>query len=376
MGKKISARVAGKSVRSLGNNFWTVLFSCTLVAHIEAGARSAIADQIEAGATPALPAQKPNKQGSPQVGEADLGKQRGDALYKAEDFPHALDQYDQYLGSTESADPDVTYRIGVCCHRIGFVLRAKNAFHKASNLYGNSLNGYLARCDYYVLNREYEKALQTAQEACRLFPNEFQTYVRVALCHHRICQYRPAIEAYSQALEVHAKMTATKDKQFPFEEFPGHPTDTRIFALRGQCFYKIGKYAQAEADCTKLLQTKTKKVMEGYESRGEARVQLGDFVGASKDFEAAIKLGTTRARTSKQLGLCQLKLGLNKEACANFSAAIKLFPNYAEAHRLRSETLKKLGDDKLAQADALMARKLGFRSSTQNETVEPKGERD
>jgi len=347
-------------VKKLSTNFWFGLFFCVLVY----GGLSAHATEN----TPAQPRVKTAQSQVKTSEDAGFYKLSGDHHFKGMEYIKAVDDYEKYLALTKRADPDVTYRSGVCYQRMGIPDLATKAFQTASELYGNSMKGYFARCDCYMMKSDFDQALREALEACRLFPNEWRTYARLGFCFHKICQYREAIAPYSKALEVHGKIS---DKQTLFEEFWGRPHDTRIVALRAQCYYKVGKFKECEADCTRVIGLRP-DFFPGYEARGEARLQMGDFVGASKDFETAIKLararpagqfgqGTIRARTFKQLAFCQQKLGLNTLACANLNEAIKMFPKYVDAYKLRSDVMKKLGNDQAAEIDAKMAEKLGLR---------------
>eukprot|EP01084_Bolivina_argentea_P308256 532976_1 len=60
-------------------------------------------------------------------------------------------------------------------------------------------------------------------------------------------------------------------------------------ANRAMCYLKIGKYQQAEDDCTKSLQLAPTYV-KGYLRRGAARKALGKFELSLKDYENVLKL--------------------------------------------------------------------------------------
>jgi tetratricopeptide (TPR) repeat protein len=283
--------------------------------------------------------------------------QNADRDFIAGYYQSARDFYSQYLHAGSKPDPEVITHMAMCDFWLGLNDVSAREFNRVSKLEGQSLACYLARIDAHIVMLEYDRSLEASRECCQHFPNEWKGYWRLGFLHNKYCEYPEAIDAYSKAIELFPK-TST-DSKATFEELSGHPKLSRLFALRAQCFYRVGKYTDSIADCTKFIELDPSSPT-GYESRAEAFLHLQKFADALNDLKKAAALDTPRARTFKQLGFCQLQIGQNEDAAANFSQAIKIFPRYAEAYHLRAKALRSLGKAKDAEEDEKTAKRFGF----------------
>ncbi len=135
----------------------------------------------------------------------------------------------------------------------------------------------------------------------------------------------------------------------------------RLYGLRAQCYYRLGKYEQSIADCTQFIGLEPSDA-SGYEARAEAYIQMKNFASALPDLKKAVALKTTRPRTYEKLGLCEMQLGRCDDSVTDLSTAIKLFPRYAEAYHVRAQGVQGPGKQtRLRPKMIRRAKHLGFR---------------
>lgn len=91
-----------------------------------------------------------------------------------------------------------------------------------------------------------------------------------------------------------------------------------------------------------------------------AKEQTGrnDFLGAIKSLNRAIDLDPRNAAAHNARGYAYLRLRKFANAAVDFSAAIRLRPDYANAYQNRAIAERRLGDEKAAAADARKAAEL------------------
>jgi tetratricopeptide (TPR) repeat protein len=90
---------------------------------------------------------------------------------------------------------------------------------------------------------------------------------------------------------------------------------------------------------------------EDFFIRGEEKYIKGDLQGAIKDFSQAIVLNPNYAEAYDGRGKARYRLGDNKGAVADLNEALRINPNYAEAYINRGNARDELGDSQGALAD-------------------------
>eukprot|EP00755_Sulcionema_specki_P012344 Sspe_Gene.8342::Locus_2841_Transcript_1_1_Confidence_1.000_Length_1232::g.8342::m.8342 len=98
-------------------------------------------------------------------------------------------------------------------------------------------------------------------------------------------EYPKAIEKYSEALEV-------IDGRWQEREAEVKALHTACFSNRAECFLKLKKFNEAEADCTAALSEAPENIKALYR-RALARKELNDFDNAKADIDRALKLAPT-----------------------------------------------------------------------------------
>jgi len=289
-------------------------------------------------------------------------RQQGEKHLNSRDYQTASEDFRQYMRLVTPPDPRVLCHLALCDTLVGRKTLGEREFQQASELQGETLEGYLSRFDSRMAANNHDQALASASECCQRFPKEWKSYWRLGFFYNTYREQERAIEAYSKALELRAnsKSEPSTSPTEAFEELSGRPELSRIYGLRAGCLYRIGKYAEAIADCDQFIQGEPTNP-QGYESRGEARLRLHNLTQAADDFQKSIDLKTKRVRSYKQLGFCQLQQGKYQDAVASLSVAIERHPKYAEAFHLRAQAMKGLGQYASAAEDERTATRLGFR---------------
>jgi hypothetical protein len=95
-----------------------------------------------------------------------------------------------------------------------------------------------------------------------------------------------------------------------------------------------------------------------YYKMGQEQVGRNDFWGALRSLNRAIELDPQRALSYNARGYVYLRLQSFANAIVEFSNAIRLRPDYANAYRNRAIARKHLGDEKGAAADNRTAAEL------------------
>ena len=98
-----------------------------------------------------------------------------------------------------------------------------------------------------------------------------------------------------------------------------------------------------------------------YTNRGAAFYSSGDYDGAIKDYNAALRMAPAEGECYLNRGEAWLAKKAYKEAIADFSKAIQLYSNSKksyEAYRLRAIANEKRGDSIAADADRRRATRL------------------
>ncbi|HEY9759560.1 MAG TPA: tetratricopeptide repeat protein [Oculatellaceae cyanobacterium] len=302
------------------------------------------------------PAAAQQSSGVPNDELAAAVKQKGDKYLIDLSYQDALNEYRHYMKLTAKPDPSVIVRIATCDGWLGRQGLSAREFERAAKIYGDNLDGLLAQFDAHLVQAEYDQALAIAEKCTKRFDKEWKGYMYLGFLHDKFLETENAVAAYSRAIELYP---LHPERASNVRGLEGPLLQSRLYGLRGHCYYRLKKYREAVADCTKVLELEPGE-LTAYESRAEAYIHLDDFSAAERDLLQAVALKTIRARTYKQLGLCQLKRGDNENAVTSFSAAIAHYPRYAEAFHLRAEAYRKLGKPVVAASDEVEARKLGF----------------
>lgn len=111
---------------------------------------------------------------------------------------------------------------------------------------------------------------------------------------------------------------------------------TKAYFDRAVLLKSMGKEETALEDYNSVINRKGTSYMEAYLNRGLTKKMLGDYGGALADLNKVIKDLPNNAELRKNRGNLHLLFGLNRKAIDDYTKAIELNSNYAEAYYNRA----------------------------------------
>lgn len=228
-----------------------------------------VEEPMEVERTPEEEAEYAKKQ------QAKAFKDAGNELYKQKKFAEALEQYDKAI---ETDPADVTYRNNKCAV-------------------------YLEEKKYAMVLEEGQRAVEIGREHRADFELLAKIYCRMAKAALKTGDKAKAIELYRSAQVEHF----TKD------------TERQIKLI--ELDMKKAK-AQAYVDPAKALEAK---------ERGNEKFRSGDFPGAVKEYEEAVKRDPKNPAYYNNLAAALSKIGDFQGAKVNCEKALDIDPSYVKA---------------------------------------------
>ena len=110
----------------------------------------------------------------------------------------------------------------------------------------------------------------------------------------------------------------------------------------GNAKYELGNYVGAIADYTRAIEIKS-DLAEAYGNRGNAKTELGQYFAAIADFDTVIQLKPDYAEAYNNRGIAKADLGQYFAAIQDFDKAIQLKPYSASAYNSRGIAKTSLG---------------------------------
>jgi tetratricopeptide (TPR) repeat protein len=149
---------------------------------------------------------------------------------------------------------------------------------------------------------------------------------------YRVGRYEEAVAACRLALQQQAEST---------------------FALgvEGHCLLKLRRFGEAAKAFDAYLAARGSSAMDAYRGRGQARMQLGDHLGAVDDYTRVLEQAPS-AEMHAHRGWAYFFADAFKPALRDFDAALRLEPATGNAYTGRALTHAMLGKVNLAVADA------------------------
>ena len=133
--------------------------------------------------------------------------------------------------------------------------------------------------------------------------------------------------------------------------------NSAAFFQRGYAYYQLRNLPQSLSDFTQVinLDPTSSLAFSSLLYRGNLRMDLGDSQGAVRDYNQAIEVDSTDARTFVQRGQAENALGRSGNALKSYSQALRLDPNLAAAYLNRCLTKSNLNDQPGAISDCTEA---------------------
>lgn len=222
-------------------------------------------------------------------------------------------------------------------------------------------------------------ALEMVNQALIEFPNSAITYDLKGFILKKQGKFNDAVDAFSKAVEVepdfaigwynlgriernlnHFKKARTYlDKAIELQS-----DLTKAYFERALLFKQIGEKEKALDDYNTIIKMKGDTYMEAFLNRGLTKKMIGDYSGAMADLNQAIDEFPKNAELRKNRGNLNLLFGMHRNAIEDYTEAIALDENYAEAYYNRALAFFLIYDKISGCADLDQSIDLGFEVAT------------
>ncbi|XP_023577588.1 tetratricopeptide repeat protein 6 [Octodon degus] len=211
-----------------------------------------------------------------------------------------------------------------------------------------TLNTFINRGLIYTELEQYGLALEDFKQAASISQTNVILCQAAALCHHRIHEFREAIDSFSQALKVNPLFLdayigrGNSYMEFEHEEAIRQAQKDFLKALhlnpvctkaRISLCYNLqaqGKLQKAWNHFTITMEIDPQSYL-AYEGRAVVCLQMGINFAAMQDINAALKINTT-AEFLTNRGVIHEFMGQRQNAMKDYQAAIAVDPKYSLAY--------------------------------------------
>ncbi len=135
---------------------------------------------------------------------------------------------------------------------------------------------------------------------------------------------------------------------------------TKAYFERALLLKEMGHKKSALLDYNSIVEMTGSNYREAFLNRGLTKIMLGDFAGALADLNKAIEDYPRNPELRKNRGNLYLLYGLHKLAVEDFTKAIELDQDYAEAYYNRGLTFILMFDKVSGSADIAKSASLGY----------------
>ena len=135
---------------------------------------------------------------------------------------------------------------------------------------------------------------------------------------------------------------------------------TKAYFERAVLMKQMGEKEKALEDYNMIIKLEGENYMEALINRGLTKKMMGDFAGARGDLDAAVEAFPEHAGLRKNRGNINLLLGITRKAIDDYTKAIQLNSEYAEAYYNRAIAFFMLYDKISACADLEKSLELGY----------------
>lgn len=244
-------------------------------------------------------------------------------------------------------------------------------YTQAIELDPNNSTAYHNRGFVYTSLKNYAQALADFTRAIECDAENDDSYASRGNVYNEIGEYQKAIADLSKSIELNLML---KSRGYFCTSLNYH------YIELGKAYRNLKDYRRAEDYFTKAIEEFSLD-SEAYYERGLVYYECGDYERALADFNKAFEYGFADNRNNwsekliafygyngrwamfhKKRGDTHFNLKNYPEAVADFSRAIELAPNFAEAYQNRGICYKYLDDGLKAEADFARAEELEGRN--------------
>jgi tetratricopeptide (TPR) repeat protein/S1-C subfamily serine protease len=181
---------------------------------------------------------------------------------------------------------------------------------------------------------QYPEARIALQQAVQSQPDFVPAWYGLSLVYRESNQLDKALAAINKAIQL-------------------QPNNPNLYNEKQQVLSNLKRYREAAAAINKAIEISPRAVF--YYNRGNVRNELGDKPGAIDDYTQAIKINPNLAQAYYNRGNVRNDLGDKQGAIDDYNQAIKINPNYADAYYNRGIVRDELGDKQGAIDDYTQA---------------------
>uniref|UniRef100_A0A8C0WG14 UDP-N-acetylglucosamine--peptide N-acetylglucosaminyltransferase SPINDLY n=1 Tax=Castor canadensis TaxID=51338 RepID=A0A8C0WG14_CASCN len=211
-----------------------------------------------------------------------------------------------------------------------------------------TLNTYINRGLIYTELQQYTFALEDFKQAAVISQTNVSLCQATAMCHHRIKEFEKAVTFFTWAIKINPRFLdayigrgnsymeyghddAIKQAQKDFLKVL-HLNPAYIKARISLCYnlQALGKFQKAWLHFTIAINVDRKSYL-AYEGRAVVCLQMGDYLAAMQDINAAIKINTS-AEFLTNRGVIHEFMGHPQNAMKDYQTAISLDPKYSLAY--------------------------------------------
>lgn len=188
------------------------------------------------------------------------------------------------------------------------------------------VNSFIVRGNDYLDANEYEKAIESYNEAIDFDPTYVTAYINRGVAYSRLQRYDRAIDDFTRAIEL------------------DHDNTTAYFN-RSASYINIGVYDLAISDINRLIDLDPEN-SDAYANRAFAYSKLGGYAEqAIEDYTIAIELDPDNAHAYNNRGLVYQAIGDSEKEIEDFKMAIDIGLRLEDATVIQfaCENLKALG---------------------------------
>ncbi|MTJ21615.1 tetratricopeptide repeat protein, partial [Dolichospermum sp. UHCC 0352] len=186
-------------------------------------------------------------------------------------------------------------------------------------------------------SKKYPEAIAALELAVKSKPDFVLAWNKLSTYHQESKQLDKALVAINEAIRL-------------------QPNNPNLYNQKFTVLSNLKRYKEAEAAINKAVELSPRAAL--YANRGFAKSNLGDKQGAINDFTQAIKIDPNYAQAYINWGVYKFALGDKQGAINDFTQAIKIDPNNALAYSIRGITKFVLGDKQGAISDSTQAIKI------------------
>jgi tetratricopeptide (TPR) repeat protein len=227
---------------------------------------------------------------------------------------------------------DSYYELGKKWIDLGQYDNAIKILDKLISLNSNYINAYYYRARARYKLGDKNGAILDYGKYIKAEPNDDKAYFERGVVKYDLDNKKEAITDFDKSLKIRP--------------------DYNTYYYRGNTWNYLGDKDKASDDYSKVIELKPDSA-DAYKKRGDIKNDKKDYSGALADWQYAIRLNPSLADAYLYYaqGLARYNLGNKKEAIPEFSEAIRLKSDFADAYYFRGNARNDIGEKDNAIAD-------------------------